>query len=145
MANGGHYSSGTAVSGLYIKRFCSGNIVLSITRTIVRIPLWEYHIRFDSKVGKKIPNTEVLNKFKRLNNGLWIRTHPGRHKWRYLKDEPWLTQSLYHETPTNEEQQILDKLVNRFWLRPKYYVNDPYAPRKILIDDFTAQKYFYDR
>lgn len=62
---------------------------------------------------------------------------------------------------------MLDKIMSPFWLRPKHYVDDPYEPynvrhdlnlprmnykkefarerKKILLDDTTANKYFYDR
>lgn len=65
------------------------------------------------------------------------------------------------------ECQVLDKLTNRFWVRPKYYIEDPYAPYhvrhgiksprvgynhefvrerpKILMEDTIADKHFYDR
>ncbi|KRX70222.1 DNA damage-binding protein 1 [Trichinella sp. T6] len=89
-------------------------------RNYVRIPHWEYHIRFSPEDGRKVPCTDVLNRFKRLNTGMWIR--------RYMKDEPWLTNSLAHKTCTPLECQILEKMVSRFWQRPKYYVDDPYEP-----------------
>ncbi|KRZ12626.1 DNA damage-binding protein 1 [Trichinella pseudospiralis] len=89
-------------------------------RNYVRIPHWEYHIRFSPEDGRKVPCTDVLNRFKRLNTGMWIR--------RYMKDEPWLTNSLAHKTCTPLECQILEKMVSRFWQRPRYYVDDPYEP-----------------
>jgi hypothetical protein len=39
------------------------------SRGIARIPHWEYHIRFDPSVGRKRPAQDVLDRFKRLNNG----------------------------------------------------------------------------
>uniref|UniRef100_A0A0K0DJB0 39S ribosomal protein L35, mitochondrial n=1 Tax=Angiostrongylus cantonensis TaxID=6313 RepID=A0A0K0DJB0_ANGCA len=84
------------------------------TRTIARIPHYEYHIRFSPKDGRKRPAQDVLDRFKRLNNGMWIRAHPGRHKLRYAKDK--------------EQCEMLDKMMTPFWLRPHYYPDDPYAP-----------------
>ncbi|CAK5101169.1 unnamed protein product [Meloidogyne enterolobii] len=46
---------------------CQQLAVLSI-RGIARIPHWEYHIRFDPKVGRKRPAQDVLDRFRRLNN-----------------------------------------------------------------------------
>ncbi|KRX87419.1 putative 39S ribosomal protein L35, mitochondrial [Trichinella pseudospiralis] len=74
-------------------------------RNYVRIPHWEYHIRFSPEDGRKVPCTD-----------------------RYMKDEPWLTNSLAHKTCTPLECQILEKMVSRFWQRPRYYVDDPYEP-----------------
>lgn len=43
---------------------CVGSI-----RGIARIPHYEYHIRFDPHFGRKRPAQDVLDRFKRLNNG----------------------------------------------------------------------------
>ena len=83
-----------------------------------------------------------------------------------MKD-PHATQSLYHVTCTKEECFVLDQMMTPFWLRPKYYPDDPYqyyhvrhginSPRvgynkkmlrerpKILLEDSVADQYFQDR
>uniref|UniRef100_A0A915L073 Large ribosomal subunit protein bL35m n=1 Tax=Romanomermis culicivorax TaxID=13658 RepID=A0A915L073_ROMCU len=136
-------------------------------RNHVRYPPHTLHIRFDPTDGRKIPCKDVLDRFKRLNCGLWIRGKPGRYKKRYMKDEPFLTESLKHETTKLNECQMMDKVMNRFWVRPKYYIEDPYeayhvrhglsTPRvgydnrlsrersKILLEDTVTDQYFYDR
>ncbi|KHN84192.1 putative 39S ribosomal protein L35, mitochondrial [Toxocara canis] len=136
-------------------------------RGIARIPHWEYHIRFDPKEGRKRPCQDVLDRFKRLNNGMWIRAHPGRTKLRYTKDDVFQKTSMYYETCTKEQCWMLDRMMTPFWLRPKYYVNDPFeayhvrhgirSPRvdekgrflrerpKILLEDSIADQYFRDR
>jgi large subunit ribosomal protein L35 len=98
---------------------------------------------------------------------MWIRPHPGRHKKRYQKDEIFGKTSNYYETCTQEECEMLDKMMTPFWLRRKHYVDDPYESyqvrhgidsprvdykgrlvrerRKILLDDLTSDKYFFDR
>ncbi|KAK0417791.1 hypothetical protein QR680_013212 [Steinernema hermaphroditum] len=136
-------------------------------RGIARIPHYERHIRFDINVGRKRPAQDVLDRFKRLNNGMWIRARPGRTKLRYIKDENYLKTSLFYETCTKEECQMLDKMMTPFWLRPRYYVDDPYGPYhvrygiksprvddrgrfvrerpKILIEDSVAEQHFDDR
>uniref|UniRef100_F1L125 Large ribosomal subunit protein bL35m n=1 Tax=Ascaris suum TaxID=6253 RepID=F1L125_ASCSU len=136
-------------------------------RGIARIPHWEYHIRFDPKEGRKRPSQDVLDRFKRLNNGMWIRAHPGRTKLRYTKDEVFQKTSMYYETCTKEQCWMLDRMMTPFWLRPKYYINDPFeayhvrhgirSPRvgpngkllrerpKILLEDSVADRYFNDR
>jgi large subunit ribosomal protein L35 len=63
---------------------------------------------------------------------------------------------------------MLDKMMTPYWLRPKYYIDDPYAPYhvrhgirspridydnqkllrerpKILLEDCVADQYFSDR
>jgi hypothetical protein len=47
-------------------------------RHIARYPKHEYHIRMDAVEGRKRPDQGVLDRFKRLNNGMWIRGRPGR-------------------------------------------------------------------
>ncbi|CAJ0602869.1 unnamed protein product [Cylicocyclus nassatus] len=117
--------------------------------------------------GRKRPAQDVLDRFKRLGNGMWIRAHPGKNKLRYAKNERFQETSLYYETCTKEECEMLDKMMTPFWLRRHHYPNDPYAayhvrhgvksPRvddkgillrerkKVLLDDTTADKYFCDR
>lgn len=65
------------------------------------------------------------------------------------------------------ESQMLDRMMTPFWLRRKYYIDDPYAPYhvrhnlgeprvdhrgrfirerpKILIEDSVADQHFYER
>lgn len=45
------------------------NLSIIVSRNVTRIPHWEHHIRFDPKIGRKRPNQDVLDRFKRLNNG----------------------------------------------------------------------------
>lgn len=137
------------------------------SRTIACIPHYEYHIRFSPKDGRKRPAQDVLDRFKRLNNGMWIRAHPGKTKLRYAKDKKFQETSLYLETCTKEECEMLDRMMTPFWLRRHHYPNDPYAayhvrhgidsPRvddkgrlvreraKVLLDDTTSDRYFHDR
>ncbi|VDM76529.1 unnamed protein product [Strongylus vulgaris] len=70
------------------------------SRTIARIPHYEYHIRFSPKEGRKRPAQDVLDRFKRLGNGMWVRAHPGKNKLRYAKDKKFQETSLYYETCT---------------------------------------------
>ncbi|CAI5446004.1 unnamed protein product [Caenorhabditis angaria] len=141
-------------------------VLSSSARGIANIPAHEYHIRFDQQSGRKRPAQDVLDRFKRLNNGMWIHAHAGKNKLRYMKDDKWQKTSLYYETCTKEQCQMLDKLVTPFWLRPKHYPNDPYQAynvrhgidsprvddkgrfvrerRKVLLDDSTSSRYFND-
>uniref|UniRef100_A0A7E4UW36 39S ribosomal protein L35, mitochondrial n=1 Tax=Panagrellus redivivus TaxID=6233 RepID=A0A7E4UW36_PANRE len=139
---------------------------LTAVRGVARIPHYEHHIRFDPATGRKRPAQDALDRFKRLNNGMWIRAHPGRNKMRYAKNQIFEETADYFETSTKEECMILDKIASPFWLRRKYYPNDPYEPYhvryglnsprvdhkgrfvrerpKVLLDDTTAAKHFND-
>ncbi|CAD5215352.1 unnamed protein product [Bursaphelenchus okinawaensis] len=137
------------------------------TRNVHQIPHYENHIRFSPIDGRKRPAQDVLDRFKRLNNGMWIKAIPGRHKQRYMKDEVWNEISEDFETCTKEECEMLDKMMSPFWLRKVHYPNDPFrayhvrhglnTPRvdhkkrfirertKVLLDDTTSLKYMCDR
>ncbi|CAD5221304.1 unnamed protein product [Bursaphelenchus xylophilus] len=150
-----------------LKGFGCTSVVQNSSRSVHRIPHYENHIRFSPLDGRKRPAQDALDRFKRLNNGMWIRALPGRSKQRYMKDETWNKISLEYETCTKEECEMLDKMATPFWLRKKHYVNDPYEPynvrhgirtprvdhkfrlirerEKVLLDDTTALKYMSDR
>ncbi|CAJ0954835.1 unnamed protein product, partial [Mesorhabditis belari] len=145
----------------------SSTTAIASTRGIANIPRWERHIRFDPAEGRKRPCQDVLDRFKRLNNGMWIRPVPGWHKQRYQKDEKWQTTSMYYETSTKDECEMLDRLMTPYWLKRRHYPDDPYKTyhvrhdlrsprvdekgnllrerRKVLLEDSVADKYFHDR
>ena len=56
-------------SGIKTALLQIGRISVGSSRGIARIPHWEYHIRFDQYVGRKRPAQDILDRFKRLNNG----------------------------------------------------------------------------
>ena len=98
---------------------------------------------------------------------MWIRAHAGRNKQRYARDDVFNQVSYNYETCTEEQCEMLDKMMTPFWTRRKHYVDDPYEPYhtrhgiktprvdhmgrltrerpKILLDDLTADKHFFDR
>ncbi|GMT05490.1 hypothetical protein PENTCL1PPCAC_27664, partial [Pristionchus entomophagus] len=91
----------------------------------------------------------------------------GKNKIRYAKDDNFQTTSLYYETCTKEQNWMLDKMMTKYWLRPRYFENDPYSPYhtrhgvnaprvddkgkflrerpKILLEDTVADAHFRDR
>ncbi|KAI6235380.1 39S ribosomal protein L35, mitochondrial [Aphelenchoides besseyi] len=140
---------------------------IEVCRNVARIPHYEHHIRFDQHVGRKRVAQDVLDRFKRLNNGMWIRPQAGRNKKRYARDDLFRDTSTNYVTCTQEQCEMLDKLMTPFWLRRKHYVDDPYEPYhvrrgitsprvdykgrlvrerpKVLLDDTTSDKHFFDR
>ncbi|KAL3116060.1 hypothetical protein niasHT_007360 [Heterodera trifolii] len=149
-------------SGLLIPLF--GAVQTISTRGVLRIPHWENHIRFDPRFGRKRPCQDVLDRFARLNNGLWVRSRQGRNKQVYQKDETFRKVNMQWDTCTKRECAMLDKLMTPFWLRPKHYVGDPMEPYharygitsprvddqkrlvrerpKLLLDDLTSDRFF---
>ncbi|XP_067619383.1 large ribosomal subunit protein bL35m [Eurosta solidaginis] len=95
--------------------------------------------KFSLNKGKRKSVKAVLKRFKRLDWGIWIRTHSGRHK-KIFKKSPALRRRLRQHIFTNSTQSyLLDKMVTSFWRRPKYYIDDPYAPFHKR-DEFFATK-----
>ncbi|KAI6215118.1 Synaptobrevin-like protein YKT6 [Aphelenchoides besseyi] len=59
---------------------------------------------------------------------MWIRPQAGRNKKRYARDDLFRDTSTNYVTCTQEQCEMLDKLMTPFWLRRKHYVDDPYEP-----------------
>ncbi|RZF36881.1 hypothetical protein LSTR_LSTR004569 [Laodelphax striatellus] len=78
--------------------------------------------------GKRRTVTNVPKRFFRLNWGIWIRTKCGRHKKAYKKSSAQKRRLRQHVFCNASQSYLLDKMVNRYWKAPKYYVDDPYEP-----------------
>jgi len=112
-------SSVTKLSSLNLLQFPLNVPLQQTTRTVTK---------FSLNKGKRKTVKAVIKRFKRLDWGMWIRTYCGRHK-KLFKKSPALKRKLRQHVFTNAQQSyLLDKMVTSFWRRPKYYVDDPYAP-----------------
>ncbi|XP_055907197.1 39S ribosomal protein L35, mitochondrial [Eupeodes corollae] len=84
--------------------------------------------KFSLRKGKRKAVKAVIKRFKRLDWGCWIRSHSGRNK-KLFKKSPALRRRLKQHVLVNASQSsLLDKMVTKFWKKPKYYVNDLYEP-----------------
>lgn len=84
--------------------------------------------KFSLKKGKRKSVRAVLKRFYRLDWGMWIRTRSGRHKKIWKKTHKLRRKLRQHVFTNSTQSWLLDKMVTKFWRRPKYYVDDPYAP-----------------
>ncbi|VVC90269.1 unnamed protein product [Leptidea sinapis] len=84
--------------------------------------------KFSLRKGKRKSVKAVLKRFMRLEWGAWIRTKVGRHKRMWKKSQPQRRRLRQHVFCNATQSTLLDKMVTRFWKKPKYYVEDPYAP-----------------
>ncbi|KAJ6638909.1 39S ribosomal protein L35, mitochondrial [Pseudolycoriella hygida] len=84
--------------------------------------------KFGLSKGKRRTVRAVLKRFKRLDWGGWIRTRCGRHKKLWKKSPPLRNRLKQHVLVSGTQSWLLDKMVTKYWRRPKYYINDPYAP-----------------
>ncbi|XP_014471484.1 PREDICTED: 39S ribosomal protein L35, mitochondrial [Dinoponera quadriceps] len=85
-------------------------------------------VRFSLSRGKRQTVKTVLKRFYRLNWGIWIRTKSGRHKHLWKKSAARRKRLRQHVFCNATQCKLLDKMVNKYWKRPRYYVDDPYTP-----------------
>lgn len=91
----------------------------SITRNLVK---------FSWGKGKRKTCSAVLKRFYRLSWGGWIHTKCGRNKKIWKKHAARKRRLRQHVLCNASQSHLLDKMVNNFWRKPKYWVDDPYEP-----------------
>ncbi|CAH4037037.1 39S ribosomal protein L35, mitochondrial [Pieris brassicae] len=84
--------------------------------------------KFSLKRGKRKTVKAAVRRFFRLDWGGWIRTKVGRNKKIWKKSQPQRRRLRQHVFCNATQSTLLDKMVTKFWKKPKYYVDDPYAP-----------------
>ncbi|GJQ76017.1 structural constituent of ribosome [Trypoxylus dichotomus] len=84
--------------------------------------------KFSWKKGKRKTVKSVIRRFYRLHWGGWIRTKVGRHKKLWKKSPQRKRRLRQHVFCNGQQNTLLDLMVTKYWKKPKYYVNDPYAP-----------------
>lgn len=84
--------------------------------------------KFSLQKGKRKSVKAVLNRFLRLQWGGWIRTRCGRHKKMHRKGANRKRRLRQHVLVNSQQAHLLDKMVTKFWLRPKHYIEDVYEP-----------------
>lgn len=85
-------------------------------------------IRYSCARGKPKTVKSVPARFYRLHWGAWIRTRAGRSKRLWRKNPDRRYRLRQHVFCNKTQSKLLDRMVTRFWRRPKYYVDDPYEP-----------------
>lgn len=85
-------------------------------------------IYYTHSKGKFRTNRAVYHRFYRLNWGGWIRTRAGRHKHLWRKPHYIRWWAKQHVFCTEEQNKVLDQMVGAGLKKPKYFVDDPYAP-----------------
>lgn len=96
--------------------------------------------KFSLKKGKRKTCKPVLKRFMRLDWGGWIRTRQGRHKKMWKKTASLKRRLRQHVLVNGTQSWLLDKMVTKFWRRPKYYVDDPYRPYHSRDEFFATRK-----
>lgn len=78
--------------------------------------------------GKRATVGAAVARFFRLHWGGWIRTRCGRHKKMWKKSSNRKHRLRQHVLVNAQQSHLLDKMVTKFWKRPKYYIDDIYEP-----------------
>ncbi|KFB52315.1 AGAP011635-PA-like protein [Anopheles sinensis] len=85
-------------------------------------------IKFSMRKGKRKTVKAVVKRFKRLDWGGWIRTLSGRNKKLWRKRSNRKRRLRQHVLVNATQATLLDKMVTKYWKRPRHYIDDPYAP-----------------
>jgi len=117
----------------------SGNLDLgptSVTMTPVRTRVY-----CSRETGQSETVEDVVKRFFRLHNGLWIRPKAGRNKKKWTKTPSRVHRLKFHVVCNRAQCQLLDKMVNREYRVKKFYADDPYAAyhRKSNLPDYRYQ------
>lgn len=84
--------------------------------------------KFSLKRGKRKTVKAATKRFFRLHWGGWIRPKVGRQKKLWKKSAAQKRRLRQHVFCNATQSTLLDKMVTKFWKKPKHYVEDPYAP-----------------
>lgn len=82
--------------------------------------------KFSINKGKRKTVKAATRRFFRLNWGIWIRPMVGRHKKMWKKTSSNRRRLRQHVFTNATQSTLLDKMVTKFWKRPKHFVDDPY-------------------
>ncbi|XP_047539755.1 39S ribosomal protein L35, mitochondrial [Vanessa atalanta] len=115
-----------AFTGLPNGSLVNNKQILDISKNLI-VPVRTV-TKFSLKKGKRKTVKAVVKRFFRLHWGGWIRTKIGRHKRLWKKSPPQKRRLRQHVFCNGTQNTLLDKMVTKYWKKPKYYVEDPYAP-----------------
>lgn len=116
-------SSALTQNVLFYKPLLNSKIVPQTNKEPVRTVT-----KFSWRKGKRKSVKVVLQKFYRLHWGGWIRTKCGRAKKLWKKTSQRKRRLRMHVFCNSTQSTLLDKMVGKYWQKPKYYIDDPYEP-----------------
>lgn len=127
----------TALSGVSLKPLCLTDAMKSLTLSKITDPCTSMQLncipirtvtKFSIRKGKRKSVKAVPRRFFRLHWGGWIRTRCGRHKKMWKKSSNLKHRLRQHVFVNATQATLLDKMVTKFWKKPKYYIDDIYEP-----------------
>ncbi|KOB76782.1 Mitochondrial ribosomal protein L35 [Operophtera brumata] len=96
--------------------------------------------KFSLKRGKRKTVKAATRRFFRLHWGGWIRPKVGRQKKLWKKSPAQKRRLRQHVFCNSTQSTMLDKMVTKFWKKPKHYVEDPYASYHTREEFFNTRK-----
>lgn len=102
--------------------------ILNLSNSLLQHQQTRTVTKFSLQKGKRKTVRAAVKRFKRLDWGGWIRTRCGRQKKLWRKSTALKNRLKQHVLVNKTQSWLLDKMVTKYWRRPKYYINDPYAP-----------------
>lgn len=118
-----------AMKFLNVPQISQPNVSPELVRTVTK---WSI------RRGKRKSVKAVVRRFFRLHWGGWIRTRCGRHKKMWKKSSNLKHRLRQHVLVNKTQAHLLDKMVTKFWKKPKYYIDDIYEP-------YHDRTYYYAR
>jgi len=82
--------------------------------------------KFSLRKGRRKTCNAVKTRFYRLDWGAWISAKPGRarHLWKCSASQK--NRLRHHMFRKGRESKVLDKMVTKYWIKKKWFVDDPY-------------------
>nr|XP_053645146.1 39S ribosomal protein L35, mitochondrial-like isoform X2 [Cherax quadricarinatus] len=87
--------------------------------------------KWSLRKGKRKTVRTVICRFKRISwpgRGIWIRPRAGAKNKMWKKSPAERRRCKTHVFCNATQSQMLDKMVTRYWKKPRYYPDDPYRP-----------------
>ncbi|KAI5645667.1 ribosomal protein l35 domain-containing protein [Phthorimaea operculella] len=113
--------------------------ILDLSKNLSPVPVRTV-TKFSLKKGKRKTVKAAVKRFFRLHWGGWIRPKVGRKKRLWTKSQNRKRRLRQHVFCNSTQSTLLDKMVTKFWKKPKHYVEDPYAPYHTREEFYNTQK-----
>ncbi|ODM99052.1 39S ribosomal protein L35, mitochondrial, partial [Orchesella cincta] len=94
-----------------------GPLLTTSTRNVIKCSLGK---------GRRKTVKAVIHRFYRLDWGAWISPKPGRARHLWKKSAQRRQRLRYHLFRTSSENRMLERMMTKYWVKKKHFVDDPY-------------------
>eukprot|EP00057_Strongylocentrotus_purpuratus_P022533 XP_011677007.1 PREDICTED: 39S ribosomal protein L35, mitochondrial isoform X4 [Strongylocentrotus purpuratus] len=120
-------------SSLICSRYTGGfsNKEISTNQMMVTSPVLAHQphrtvVRYSISKGKKKTVHAVIDRFYRLDCGLWVRPQSGRAKKLWKKTPRRRYRLKQHVFCNKTQSKMLDRMTSGFWKKRRHYLDDPF-------------------